>query len=56
LTQCQRRLQQNSSRDTKTKSILSYRSWPVVHCAEATPIGKFFLHWIGLLDIADYSK
>jgi len=28
----------------------------VVHCAEATPIGKFFLHWIGLLDIADHSK
>jgi hypothetical protein len=43
-------------KDKKTKSILSYRSWPVVHCVEATPIGKFFLHWIGLLDIADYSK
>jgi len=28
----------------------------MVHCAELTPIGKFFLDWIGLLDFADYSK
>jgi len=28
----------------------------LVHCVEMRPFEKVFLRWIGLLDIATYSK
>jgi len=28
----------------------------LVHCVKTTPFEKVFLRWMGLLDIATYSK
>jgi hypothetical protein len=40
----------------KMASIFLKRFRPVVHALERRKLEKFFLLWIGLLDIAGYSK